>query len=154
MTDLPSAGDVTRLAAGVEALSRSSRQNTDAIARVREDADRRLGRHRFALTLTVVGLLIDLAISALFRLFFAAEVNKVSGQVDGLHMIVHGQTVPGLRHFIHASDNYLDHIHRLNHVVDSIGVALAGLAIVCLAVCVARSRRRKARKRAVATSEE
>lgn len=137
MTDLPSAGDVTRLAAGVEALSRSTRDNTDAIARVTVTAR----RQRFGLVLTAIGLVADLILSGLFvyqhiqqsctnvrsQQFFDAEIGKVAGQIvgeqqklHGVRMILRREGVTGLAEYVRgeeqwiaASRHYLETIHSI-----------------------------------------
>lgn len=130
--------DPTQLLDSVHRLTDWVEDNAAATHRLASS----LRRHRVALWLTIVGLVLDLGLSALFiyqhrvqscqtsqlkfrqtisQRSFQAEYSKVTGQVKGLRMIQLGsngadqaKVLAGFKEFIDASEKYLVQIAAIN----------------------------------------
>jgi len=120
--------EVEELTLAVGDLSEQLKKTSKELAQIK----RSNSRHRMALIAASIGIVLDLMLSGLFiyqhekqvctnnrsQRFFAAEVKKVNGQVEGLQEIKRNPTDPakvseGFNQFIDASQHYLDTIHTL-----------------------------------------
>lgn len=131
-------GHVAELAASVQTLNRTVGIYSEEISRL----NRRQQRTKFALTLTVLGLILDVALSGLLmyqhtvqtcfnaraQQLFNAEFQKVSGQITGeltqrnavVQIIRGGDPRGGLAQFEHGTDQWITasrtYLSKISHI--------------------------------------